>query len=143
MATKTGLGWGNTSPFQVTHRRGIIANWSKNHGVRTVRRQQINQTMLQTMLAANRSVVRSNRVASLAWFAVLFDSNKSLRERAVANIPYANCINSRTFFSVPELVDTGFAAWSPRLIRQAIGQPLIGGGQNVIQTTGQLWPRYR
>ena len=143
MATKTGLGWGNTSPFQVTHRRGIIANWSRHYGVRTVRRQQISQSMLQTMLAANRSVRRSNRAASLAWFAVLFGSNKSLREPAVANLTYANCINSRTFFCVPELVDTGFAAWSPRLIRHAIGQPLSGGGQNVIQTTGQLWPRYR
>ena len=143
MATSTGFGWGNTSPFQVTHRRGIIGSWSSHYGVRTVRRQQISQSMLQTMLAANRSVVHSNRAASLAWFAVLFASNKSLREPAVANIPYANCINSRTFFCVPERVDTGFAAWSPRLIRQAIGQPLIGGGQNVIQTTGQLWPRYR
>ena len=142
MATKTGLGWGNTSPFQVTHRRGIIANWSSHYGVRTVRRQQINQSMLQTMLAANRSVAHSNRAASLAWFAVLFASNKSLREPAVANIPYANCINSRTFFCVPERVDTGFAAWSPHHLRHAIGQPLSGGGQNVIQTTGQLWPRY-
>ena len=143
MATSTGLGWGNTSPFQVTHRRGIIGSWSSHYGVRTVRRQQINQSMLQTMLAANRSVAHSNRAASLAWFAVLFASNKSLREPAVANLTYANCINSRTFFSVPERVDTGFAAWSPRLIRNAIGQPLSGGGQNVIQTTGQLWPRYR
>ena len=143
MATKTGLGWGNTSPFQVTHRRGIIGSWGSHYGVRTVRRQQISQSMLQTMLAANRSVRRSNRAASLAWFAVLFASNKSLRERAVANLTYANCVNSRTFFSVPERVNTGFAAWSPRLIRNAIGQPLIGGGQNDIQTTGQLWPRYR
>ena len=142
MATKTGFGWGNTSPFQVTHRRGIIGSWSRHYGVRTVRRQQISQSMLQTMLAANRSVRRSNRAASLAWFAVLFASNKSLREPAVANLTYANCINSRTFFCVPERVDTGFAAWSPRLIRNAIGQPLIGGGGNVIQTTGQLWPRY-
>jgi hypothetical protein len=99
--------------------------------------------MLQTMLAANRSVRRSNRVSTLALFAVLFASNKSLREPAVANIPYANCINSRTFFCVPERVDTGFAAWSPHHLRHAIGQPLLGGGQNVIQTTGQLWPRYR
>ena len=143
MATSTGFGWGNTSPFQVTHRRGIIGSWSRQYGVRTVRRQQISQSMLQTMLAANRSVRRSNRAASLAWFAVLFASNKSLREPAVANLTYANCINSRTFFSVPERVDTGFAAWSPRLIRHAIGQPLSGSGQNVIQTTGQLWPRYR
>ena len=143
MATKTGLGWGNTSPFQVTHRRGIIGSWSRHYGVRTVRRQQISQSMLQTMLAANRSVVHSNRAASLAWFAVLFASNKSLRERAVANLTYANCVNSRTFFSVPELVNTGFAAWTPQHRRHAIGQPLIGGGQNVIQTTGQLWPRYR
>lgn len=143
MATSTGLGWGNTSPFQVTHRRGIIANWSSNYGVRNIRRQQISQTTLQTMLAANRSVVHSNSVASLAWFAVLFASNKSLREPAVANRPYANCINSRTFFSVPERVDTGFAAWSPHHLRHAIGQPLSGGGGNVIKTTGQLWPRYR
>ena len=143
MATSTGFGWGNTSPFQVTHRRGIIGSWSRHYGVRTVRRQQISQSMLQTMLAAHRSVVHSNRAASLAWFAVLFASNKSLREPAVANLTYANCINSRTFFSVPERVDTGFAAWSPRLIRHAIGQPLSGSGQNVIQTTGQLWPRYR
>ena len=143
MATKTGFGWGNTSPFQVTHRRGIIGSWSRHYGVRTVRRQQISQSMLQTMLAANRSVRRSNRAASLAWFAVLFASNKTLRANPVAIRPYANCVNSRTFFSAPERVDTGFAAWSPRLIRNAIGQPLIGGGQNVIQTTGQLWPRYR
>jgi hypothetical protein len=143
MATSTGLGWGNTSPFQVTHRRGIIANWSSNYGVRNIRRQQISQTTLQTMLAANRSVVHSNSVASLAWFAVLFASNKSLREPAVANRPYANCINSRTFFSVPERVDTGFAAWTPHHLRHAIGQPLSGGGGNVIKTTGQLWPRYR
>jgi hypothetical protein len=95
------------------------------------------------MLAANRSVVHSNSVASLAWFAVLFASNKSLREPAVANRPYANCINSRTFFSVPERVDTGFAAWTPHHLRHAIGQPLSGGGGNVIKTTGQLWPRYR
>jgi hypothetical protein len=143
MATSTGLGWGNTSPFQVTHRRGIIANWSSNYGVRNIRRQQISQTTLQTMLAANRSVVHSNSVASLAWFAVLFASSKSLREPAVANIPYANCVNSRTFFCVPERVDTGFAAWSPHHLRHAIGQPLSGGGGNVIKTTGQLWPRYR
>jgi len=78
-----------------------------------------------------------------AWFAVLFASNKSLREPAVANRPYANCVNSRTFFSVPERVDTGFAAWSPHHLRHAIGQPLSGGGGNVIKTTGQLWPRYR
>ena len=143
MATSTGLGWGNTSPFQVTHRRGIIANWSSNYGVRNIRRQQISQTTLQTMLAANRSVVHSNSVASLAWFAVLFASNKSLREPAVANRPYANCINSRTFFSVPERVDTGFAAWTPHHLRHAIGQPLSGGGGHVIKTTGQLWPRYR
>ena len=143
MATKTGLGWGNTSPFQVTHRRGIIGSWSSHYGVRTVRRQQISQSMLQTMLAANRSVRRSNRAASLAWFAVLFASNKSLRERAVANLTYANCVNSRTFFSVPELVNTGFAAWTPQHRRHAIGQPLSGGGGNIIQTTGQLWPRYR
>ena len=143
MATSTGFGWGNTSPFQVTHRRGIIANWSKNHGVRTVRRQQINQTMLQTMLAANRSVVRSNRVASLAWFAVLFASNKSLRATAVANRPYANCVTSRAFFSVPEHVDKGFTVWSPCLLRQAIGQPLPAGTSTDIQIDGQLWPRYR
>ena len=143
MATATGLGWGNTSPFQVTHRRGIIANWSSNYGVRNIRRQQISQTTLQTMLAANRSVRRSNRVASLAWFAVLFASSKSLREPAVANRPYANCVNSRTFFCVPERVNTGFAAWTPHHLRHAIGQPLSGGGGNVIKTTGQLWPRYR
>ena len=143
MATKTGFGWGNTSPFQVTHRRGIIGSWSRHYGVRTVRRQQISQSMLQTMLAANRSVRRSNRVSTLALFAVLFASNKSLRERAVANLTYANCVNSRTFFSVPELVNTGFAAWTPQHRRHAIGQPLSGGGGNIIQTTGQLWPRYR
>ena len=143
MATKTGLGWGNTSPFQVTHRRGIIGSWSRHYGVRTVRRQYSSQAMLQTMLSAQRSVKRSNRVSTLALFAVLFASNKSLRERAVANITYANCVNSRTFFSVPELVNTGFAAWSPHHLRHAIGQPLSGGGGNVIKTTGQLWPRYR
>jgi hypothetical protein len=143
MATATGLGWGNTSPFQVTHRRGIIANWSSNYGVRNIRRQQGDKAMWQTLFAAHRSVVHSNRLASLAWFAVLFASNKSLREPAVANLTYANCVNSRTFFSVPERVDTGFAAWSPHHRRHAIGQPLSGGGQNVIQTTGQLWPRYR
>ena len=143
MATKTGLGWGNTSPFQVTHRRGIIGSWSRHYGVRTVRRQYSSQAMLQTMLSAQRSVKRSNRVSTLALFAVLFASNKSLREPAVANLTYANCVNSRTFFCVPERVDTGFAAWSPHHLRHAIGQPLSGGGQNVIQTTGQLWPRYR
>ena len=99
MATKTGLGWGNTSPFQVTHRRGIIGSWSSHYGVRTVRRQQINQSMLQTMLAANRSVAHSNRAASLAWFAVLFASNKSLREPAVANLTYANCIIQEPFLA--------------------------------------------
>ncbi len=143
MATSTGLGWGNTSPFQVTHRRGIIGSWSRHYGVRTVRRQQISQSMLQTMLAAQRSVKRSNRVSTLALFAVLFASNKTLRANPVAIRPYANCVNSRTFFSVPERVDTGFAAWTPHHLRHAIGQPLSGGGQNVIQTTGQLWPRYR
>ena len=143
MATKTGLGWGNTSPFQVTHRRGIIGSWSRHYGVRTVRRQQISQSMLQTMLAANRSVVHSNRAASLAWFAVLFASNKSLRATAVANRPYANCVTSRTFFSVPERVDTGFAVWSPCLLRHAIGQPLPAGTSSDLQIDGQLWPRYR
>ena len=143
MATSTGLGWGNTSPFQVTHRRGIIANWSKNHGVRTVRQQRSSQVLLQTLLAAQRSVVRSHRLSSLALLAVLCAANKSLRAPAVANRPYANCVTSRTFFSVPERVDTGFAVWSPCLLRQAIGQPLPAGTSTDIQIDGQLWPRYR
>ena len=143
MATATGLGWGNSSPFQVTYRRSILGRLSSHFAVRTLRRQRSSQALWQTLLAAQRSVVRSNRVSSLALLAVLCASNKSLRATAVANRPYANCVTSRTFFSVPERVDTGFAVWSPCLLRHAIGQPLPAGTSSDLQIDGQLWPRYR
>ena len=143
MATATGLGWGNSSPFQVTYRRSILGRLSSHFAVRTVRQQRSSQVLLQTLLAAQRSVVRSHRLSSLALLAVLCASNKSLRATAVANRPYANCVTSRTFFSVPEHVDKGFTVWSPCLLRQAIGQPLPAGTSTDLQIDGQLWPRYR
>ena len=164
MATNTGSYGDNVSGFGICVYRQLICDISNRYTANVTRSWNGNLALWVIIRNANRSVIRKNRVSNSALLTLIRNTSRSvIRTQTVSNralltiisdfsgsmhrngsgqLPVNNALGTRYSKVYEPLLSGHYISLDTRILRAGIGQPIAGGVSVVLQSEGQLWPRF-